>query len=310
MTVRRRAILPRDRRSTVDTALTRPAAGHAGEEEQSMIDGKLSLVLPAHNEEENLRPVVERALEILPQHCRDWEIIVVNDGSRDRTGEIAAALEQANPNRVRLVTHSRNRGYGAALTSGFDAATGDYLMFMDSDRQFDIADIERLASFVGRYDIVAGYRIKRNDPWYRFAIGYTFNTIVMVLFGIFLRDIDCGFKIFRAGLLKGMELTSPGALINTEIHAKANRQGASLVEVGVNHYPRLVGEQSGASVRVILRAMLEIIKLWWRMQSYTPPATVSTEEPGGYQGLTLRHIGALAGIALILAGLLARRRKA
>ena len=175
-----------------------------------MIDGKLSLVLPAHNEEENLRPVVERALEVLPQQCRDWEIVVVDDGSRDATPALAAALAEANPGRVRVVTHPRNRGYGAALTSGFAAASGDYLMFMDSDRQFDIADLARLAPFVGVYDIVAGYRIKRNDPWHRFAIGYTFNAIVTILFGINLRDIDCGFKVFRAGLLRGMALESPG----------------------------------------------------------------------------------------------------
>jgi glycosyltransferase involved in cell wall biosynthesis len=275
----------------------------------TMIDGKLSLVLPAHNEEENLRPVVERALEVLPQHCRDWEIIIVNDGSRDRTGEIAAELAAANPERVRVVTHPRNRGYGAALTSGFAAATGDYLMFMDSDRQFDIADIARLAPFVGVYDIVAGYRIKRNDPWYRFAIGYTFNAIVTVLFGVNLRDIDCGFKIFRASLLKGMELTSPGALINTEIHAKANRQGATLVEVGVSHYPRLVGEQSGASARVILRAMGETLKLWWRMQFYQPPAVVAGAEPDGYRGLTLAHVGILGAAVVLLLTLLVRRRR-
>jgi glycosyltransferase involved in cell wall biosynthesis len=274
----------------------------------TMVDGKLSLVLPAHNEEENLRPVVERALAILPEHCRDWEIIIVNDGSRDRTGEVAAALAAANPERVRVVTHPRNRGYGAALTSGFAAAGGDYLMFMDSDRQFDIADIARLVPYVGVYDIVAGYRIKRNDPWYRFVIGYTFNAIVTLLFGVFLRDIDCGFKIFRAGLLTGMELTSPGALINTEIHAKANRQGATLVEVGVNHYPRLIGEQSGVKIRVITRAMGEIVKLWWRMQSYQPPQVVSSERPEGYRGLTLTHLGAVT-IALLLLLLLAGRRR-
>lgn len=275
-----------------------------------MIDGKLSLVLPAHNEEENIRPVVERAVEVLPRHFQDWEVIVVNDGSRDNTGAIAAELEAERPGHVRLVTHPRNRGYGAALTSGFAAATGDYLMFMDSDRQFDIGDIERLAPFVGLYDIVAGYRIKRNDPWYRFAIGYTFNAIVTVLFGIFLRDIDCGFKIFRAGLLKGMQLTSPGALINTEIHAKANRQGATIVEVGVNHYPRLVGEQSGTKVRTITRAMGETIKLWWRMQSYTPPATPLEADLGGYRGLTITHLGAAFGAFLLaVLGLITRRRR-
>jgi glycosyltransferase involved in cell wall biosynthesis len=274
-----------------------------------MIEGKLSLILPAHNEEPNLRPVVERAQAVLPVQCQDYEIIIVNDGSHDRTGEIAASLATADPEHVKVVTHPRNRGYGAALTSGFTAASGDYLMFMDSDRQFDIGDIERLVPFVGVYDIVAGYRIKRNDPWFRFAIGYTFNAIVTVLFGVMLRDIDCGFKIFRAELLKDMQLTSPGALINTEIHAKANRQGATLVEVGVNHYARLIGEQSGASIKVIVRAMGETIKLWWRMQFYQPPAVLSSPDISGYQGLTLAHVGALGTASLLALTWLLRRKR-
>ena len=167
----------------------------------------------------------------------------------------------------------------AALTSGFRAATGDYLMFMDSDRQFDIADIERLVPYVGRYDIVAGYRIKRRDPIYRYLIGQLFNLGVRILFGVRMRDIDCGFKIFRAELLREMELISPGALINTEIHAKANLQGATVVEVGVNHYPRPVGEQSGASLKVVLRAFWETLRLWWRLRDYVPPTGIRIRQP-------------------------------
>jgi glycosyltransferase involved in cell wall biosynthesis len=234
-----------------------------------LIDAKLSLILPAHNEEANLSYVVQEALRVLPTAFRDFEIIIVDDGSRDRTPEIADRLAAEEP-RVRVVHHPRNRGYGAALTSGFSVATGDYWMFMDSDRQFDINDIHRLIPYIGKYDIVAGFRIKRRDPFYRFIIGYTFNTIVKLLFGVNMKDIDCGFKIFRSDILRGMTLESPGALINTEIHAKANRQKATVVEVGVNHYPRVVGEQSGASLKVILRALWEIARLWMRMRRYRP----------------------------------------
>ncbi len=242
-----------------------------------MIDAKLSLILPAHNEEANLGPVVNEALRVLPTAFSDFEIIIVDDGSRDRTPQIADELA-AQDSRVRVVHHPRNRGYGAALTSGFGAATGDYWMFMDSDRQFDINDIHRLLPYVGKYDIVAGFRIKRRDPFYRFIIGHTFNVIVKLLFGVKMRDIDCGFKIFRAEILRGMSLESPGALINTEIHAKANRQGATVVEVGVNHYPRKVGEQSGASPRVILRAFWEIARLWLRLRKYRPPVSARIAE--------------------------------
>ncbi len=231
----------------------------------------LSLVLPAYNEAENIEIVVNEALTELPKFFELYEIIVVDDGSKDKTGEIADRLAASHPDSVRVVHHNPNRGYGAALTTGFKIAQGDYLMFMDSDRQFKAEDLKLLAPYIGKADIVAGYRKKRNDPYYRFLIGYTFNFAVTLLFDIHLRDIDCGFKVFKAEFLKGLELTSPGALINTEIFAKAQRQGRSIIEVGVNHYPRLVGEQSGASVRVIIRAMKETLRLWWRMRYYIPP---------------------------------------
>lgn len=270
-----------------------------------MIEGKLSLILPAHNEEPNISPVVQAAVGVLPEVFQDYEVIVVDDGSRDRTPQIADELTASNPY-VKVVHHPRNRGYGAALTSGFRAATGDYWMFMDSDRQFDIGDVSKLAPYVGKYDIVAGYRIKRNDPHTRFLIGSTFNRIVRILFGIKVRDIDCGFKIFRADVLRDMDLQSPGALINTEIHAKAIKQRRSLYEVGVHHYPRLEGEQSGASLKVVSRAMLETIRLWWRMLRYVPP-----NRPGGSRsqgGLSLSRAGALLGLGMGTLGLMWRMR--
>jgi glycosyltransferase involved in cell wall biosynthesis len=231
----------------------------------------LSLILPAYNEEPNVEIVVNEALEQVGKVFARFEIIVVDDGSKDKTGEIANRLAMTHPVLVRVLHHNPNRGYGAALTTGFNAAKGDYLMFMDSDRQFKSGDLKLLEPYIGKADIVAGYRKKRNDPFYRFLIGYTFNTVVTLLFSIHLRDIDCGFKVFKAEVLKEMQLQSPGALINTEIHAKAQRQGRSIIEVGVNHYPRLVGEQSGASVKVIVRAMRETILLWIRMRNYVVP---------------------------------------
>ncbi|MCL5958423.1 MAG: glycosyltransferase family 2 protein [Chloroflexi bacterium] len=255
-----------------------------------MIDGMISLILPAHNEEPNIGPVVEAASGVLPEVFRDYEVIIVDDGSHDSTPRIADEVAAGNPH-VKVVHHPHNRGYGAALTSGFRAASGDYWMFMDSDRQFDIRDVSRLAPYVSRYDIVAGYRMKRNDPHHRFIIGSTFNRVVRILFGIKVKDIDCGFKIFRADVLRNMDLKSPGALINTEIHAKAISQRRSLFEVGVNHYPRLEGEQSGASLKVVSRAMTETIKLWWRMRNYVPPNQPGAGRERG--GLSLFRAGAL-----------------
>jgi len=236
------------------------------------LPGTLSLILPAHNEEENIRYVVEQALEVLPKYTPGFEIIVVDDGSRDKTPKISDELA-ANDSRVRAIHHKRNKGYGGALTTGFKASTSDFVMFMDSDRQFDINDIALLAPFVGKFDIVAGVRMERNDPFHRRLFAETFNLTVRILFGVRLHDIDCAFKIFRGDLLRSMELTSPGALINTEIQAKARRQGATVEQVGVHHYPRIAGEASGGSPKVIFRAMRETIILWWKMHSYVPPTT-------------------------------------
>ena len=237
----------------------------------SRIPGSLSLVLPAYNEAENIEEVVRDALAVLPRFSDDYEIIVVDDGSRDGTAGIVARLA-AESDRVRLLRHERNRGYGAALTSGFRATSGAFVMFMDADRQFDIRDLRLLAPFAGEYDIVAGFRMERSDPIHRRIFAELFNVAVRVLFGVHLRDIDCAFKLFRGDLLRGMPLTAPGALINTEIQAKARRQGATLEQVGVHHYPRVAGEASGGSPRVIARALGETLGLWWRMRRYRPPS--------------------------------------
>ncbi len=242
------------------------------------IPGSLSLVLPAHNEAENIEIVIQRALAILPLHTEVFEIIPVNDGSKDATGPIIDRLAKLDQ-RVRPVHHRVNRGYGDALKSGFSASLNDYVMFMDSDRQFDIADIQRLAPFVSSHDIVAGFRMERSDPLVRHINAEIFNLAVRILFRVHLRDLDCAFKIFRGEQLRSLRLTTSGALINAEIQAKLRRQGAILQQVGVPHYPRVAGSATGGSIRVILRAMKEIIQLWVRMHKYQPPASAKSTRP-------------------------------
>lgn len=243
-----------------------------------MIQGTLSLVMPAHNEVQNLPAVVARAVEVLGKLAESYQIVVVDDGSRDGTTELIDTLAVENP-AITAVHHPRNRGYGAALTSGFNAATGDYIMFMDADQQFDIGDLTYLAPFVGDYDIVAGYRLHRQDARYRLIYARIFNLAVRILFGVNVRDIDCAFKVCRADLLHQIDLTSPGALINTELLAKATRSGATIVEVGVNHYPRPSGESSGGSPKVVFRAMKETLALWLRMRHYEPEMVLNKEQP-------------------------------
>lgn len=272
----------------------------------SRLPGSLTLVLPAFNEEANIDAVVQASLATLPVFADRYEIIVVDDGSRDRTGEIVARIAAGN-GLVRLVSHGRNRGYGAALTSGFRASSGDFVMFMDADRQFDIRDLRLLAPFADEYDIVAGFRMERSDPLHRRVLAEMFNVSVRILFGVHLRDIDCAFKLFRGDLLRGMTLTAPGALINTEIQAKARRQGARLQQVGVHHYPRISGEASGGSPRVILRAMGETVALWWRLRSYRPTA-LCQGSPWSRVPMGSRTITTVAGMGVRLATKLLTRR--
>ena len=263
-----------------------------------MIDGKLSLVLPAHNEVENIDDVVKTAMRTLPRFSRDFEIIVVNDGSSDATEQVVQRLlEQVDG--IRLVNHRENRGYGAALRSGFAASTGDWVMVMDSDRQFDIGDLVYLAPHTSEYDLVAGYRIQRNDPFHRTLFGKTFRLAMRVLFGVQLYDIDCAFKLIRGDMLRALDLESNGAMISTELMARWVRAGGSWTQVGVHHYPRVAGEQSGGSFRVILRAMRDVPSLWWRLQR--DPVAQTNEKPESVGSPGLSPTGAAAILGAIVA---------
>ncbi len=261
--------------------------------------GSFSLVLPAHNEAENIEPVIRHALNVLPNYFDSFEVIVVNDGSRDRTGEIIDGLSQEDP-RIRPIHHKTNRGYGGAVTSGFEASTGNYVMFMDSDQQFDITDIERLYPFISTHEIVAGFRMMRQDELHRRIFAEVFNLVVRVFFGVHLRDIDCAFKIFDGDLIRSLQLSSPGALINTEIQAKARRQGARLQQVGVRHFPRIAGEATGGNPKVIARAMKETVILWWKMRTYQPPPGRPNVNGPYRLGDALVFTGVLSGAAILL----------
>lgn len=267
------------------------------------VPGKLTLILPAHNEQDNIEIVVRDALATLPDYAPEFEILVVNDGSRDSTGELIDRLHQED-SRVIPIHHEVNRGYGGALTSGFTASTGDFVMFMDADRQFDIRDIRLLAPFVDLFDIVAGFRMERSDPIHRRINAEIFNLAVRILFGVHMRDLDCAFKIFRGDQIRSLSLTTSGALINAEIQSKLRRQGASLVQVGVPHHPRVAGQATGGDLKVILRAMRETISLWIRMHRYQPPAGAANPRPYYPLGDVL-----IAGGTVVAATIIGRFRR-
>ena len=222
--------------------------------------GSLSVFMPCFNEQDNVQRVTEKARHVLETMNVDYEIILVNDGSSDRTGEIADQLAQQD-SRIRVVHHPTNQGYGAALQSGFKAATKDLIFYTDGDGQFDITEMPPLLDLIQSSDIVSCYRLDRKDPLIRKINAWCWTKLVCLLFGLRLRDIDCAFKLYRRGIFDGMPLRSTGALIDTEILARATRKGCRIVQTGVHHYPRTAGQQSGASLRVVLRAFKELFQL-------------------------------------------------
>jgi glycosyltransferase involved in cell wall biosynthesis len=230
---------------------------------------RLSYFFPAHNEEANLEGLVEEALATLPSIAQVFEIIAVNDGSRDRTREIADRLAAANPDVVRVVHHAVNRGYGGALRSGFEASRYELLAFTDGDLQFKVADLARLTARLAESDhpdVVVGYRIKRADPVIRIVYARTYKLANRIFFGLRVRDVDCACKLFRREALDGVRVESAGAFFSAELLIKTLKADRTIVEVGVPHYARTAGSPTGARPSVIWRAVKDFwglrLRLW------------------------------------------------
>ncbi len=227
----------------------------------------LSYFFPAHNEAANLRGLVEEALETLPALADVFEIIIVNDGSRDETPAIADELAAAHA-QVRAVHHPTNLGYGAALRSGFAAARHDHLAFTDGDRQFKVADLGRLIERLGEggADAVVGFRIRRADPLVRTVYAKLYRLANLIFFGLQVRDVDCACKLFTRASLDGVNVESGGAFFSAELLIKLRARGRRLAEVGVPHYPRTAGSPTGAKPQVVFRAVRDFwalrLRLW------------------------------------------------
>ena len=220
----------------------------------------ISVFFPCYNEQDNLVRVVKQALVVLEKLKADFEIIIVDDGSSDRTGQIADELA-GQDERVKVVHHRTNLGYGAALQSGFKAATKELVFYTDGDGQFDINEMPPLLGLMEQYDIVSCYRLNRQDNLVRKINGWCWTKLVCLLFGIKIRDIDCAFKLYKREIFDNIKVVSTGALIDAEILARAVRKGYRVTQQGIHHYPRTAGAQTGANLRVILRAFKELLRL-------------------------------------------------
>jgi glycosyltransferase involved in cell wall biosynthesis len=229
---------------------------------------RLTFFFPAYNEEDNVAETVRRALdEVGPLVGGSIEVLVVDDGSTDRTRAIAEDLA-ASDRRVRV--HSQeNRGYGGALRAGFANARGELIGFSDGDLQFDLREMDRLLrrldDAVRPVDVVVGYRIKRRDPPHRIFIAKTYNAMVSAGFGLRVRDIDCAMKLFRREVFDGLPLTTDSPFLSAELLIKLRARGERIAQLGVNHYPRTAGTNTGASFRKILRTFRDLARLRWAL---------------------------------------------
>ena len=229
----------------------------------SMVVKQLSVFFPAYNEEGNIQSTTQKAVDVLEKlKLEAYEVIVINDGSKDKTSEVAHALAKKNKH-VRVVDQE-NGGYGMALRAGFSNAKYDWIVYTDGDGQFDFSEITKFLDKADSSDYIIGYRMKRNDPFYRLIFAKIWALSVFCLFWIWVRDIDGGFKMIHRRVLEKIPplKSTRGAMINAELLIKTKKYGFRISQVGVHHYARMTGSPTGASIKVIIRSYVELLKLW------------------------------------------------
>jgi glycosyltransferase involved in cell wall biosynthesis len=240
--------------------------------------GGISAVLPAYNEEQALAATVKDLRAVLQRVGRPFEILIVNDGSRDGTGALADRLA-AEDVAVRALHHAVNRGYGGALKTGFDSARGEWVFLMDADGQFDPAELPAFVAATSRADFIVGYRHPRADPGHRTLFAKTWAALTSVLLGVGVRDVDCAFKLMRRSYVSSLALEAHGAFLSAEMLGKARRIGARFEELPVRHLPRRTGTSTGGRLDVLLRALYEMVRLGWRVRRFRPKAPVVPPSP-------------------------------
>lgn len=217
----------------------------------------ISVFFPCYNEEENITNTVNQTVRVLDEIADSYEVLIIDDGSTDSTYEVASNLSKQNKN-IKVIRHQHNLGYGAALCTGIKNSQFELICFMDSDGQFDFSEIKKFIPLIEKAPIVIGNRVNRNDPWHRRLNATMFMWLVRMIFGLKLKDLNCGFKLFRKEVLENVKLKSNGAFITSEILITARNRNYEFLEVPVNHYPRLKGKQTGANPMVVIKAFLEL----------------------------------------------------
>ena len=235
----------------------------------------ITMFFPAYNEEENIPKVINSAINVLSKVANNYEILViVYEGSTDDTIEIVKKFAKKNKKIKLLIQPKDKKGIGYAKMMGFKNAKYPYIFYADSDNQFDLAEFKKFLPYINKYDIIAGYRIKRHDPKTRIVISKIYNAMMRILFGTKERDLDCAFRLVNKRVINSIELTCSTGVATTEILAKARRKGFRIKEIGVNHYPRILGKpvfewEIGLNLpkpKVVLDILKEMLKLWFDMK--------------------------------------------
>jgi dolichol-phosphate mannosyltransferase len=221
---------------------------------------ELSAMMPAYNEQEALPAVLAEAVEALEEQCETWELVMVDDGSTDRTPEILREWSERDP-RVRAVTQETNKGYSKALARGFDSCRYQAIFYTDADAQFDLREIARLHPHLAEVDMVTGFRVGRQDPPVRHLTSAVYNRLQGWLLGIRVRDVNCAFKLFRKSFFEKVRLKSDGFLVDAELYARARQAGLSWKQVGVRHRPRELG-----STTVRVSTVTETLRELWELR--------------------------------------------
>ena len=222
----------------------------------------ISIILPVYNEEDNIGRVLRETADYLQEQnfFKEYEIIAVDDGSKDATADILRKNLRSIPP-LKVVTHHRSLGYGPALISGVKTSRHPLVFFMDADGQFNISDIGKLLFYIEQFDIITGYRHKRRDSFIRMALGRIYSRIVFLLFGLKLKDINCGFKLVKREIIERADMNAKAGVFYSELFLKAVAGGCTIKQLPVQHFPRLKGRQTGASLRVIFNAITDLIRL-------------------------------------------------
>ena len=227
---------------------------------------ELSVFFPCYNEEKNIKNTIDKTIPVLQKTAKDWEIILVNDGSKDNTAQVLKEIQKSYPQQIKIITHNPNRGYGAALKSGLYNAKYEWIAFTDADGQFDFSEVTKLIEKQQKThaDVVIGYYLARQVSKAAIITSKIWELIVFFLFGLHVTDIDCGFKLINKKVVDAIPKLEAerGAFISSEFLIKTKKAGFKIVEIGVHHYPRTEGKATGRSFKVIIKSFSDLFRLW------------------------------------------------